>query len=164
MIGITLSGTEYRILRGIGKLRHEQTSNQTVENIQSQKDPIEISIQGVITEYAVAKFLNLNFDLDCDYRAFGADLIGHRGTLIEVKSTETVGGNLNAVKKSVSKPCDVFVLTEIHSTHVAIVGWIQRDRFLVEKNIRQGRLGPYYSVSQSELYPFYEPNDKKALW
>lgn len=164
MIGVTLSGTEYRILRGIGKLRHEKTSEKTVENIQSLKDPIEIAIQGVITEYAVAKFLNLNFDLDCDYRTFGADLIGHQGTLIEVKSTETVGGNLNAVKKSVSKPCDVFVLTEIHSTHVAIVGWIQRERFLVEKNIRQGIRGLYYSVSQSELYPFYEPSDKKALW
>ena len=164
MIGITLSETEYRILRGIGTIRHKQTSEHAKENIQSRKDPIEIAIHGVISEYAVAKFLNLNFDLNCDYREFGADLIGHRGTLIEVKSTETIGGNLNAVKKSVSKPCDVFVCTEIHSTHVAIVGWIQKERFLVEKNIRQGDLGPYYSVSQSELYPFYEPNDKKALW
>jgi len=129
-----------------------------------RKDPVQIAIDGVMTEYAVAKFLNLHFDLNCNYRKFGADLISHTGLLIDVKSTETVGGNLNATKRSVDKPADAFVLTEIHSSHVAIVGWIGRERFLCDENLKNVGNGVFYSIAQSKLYPFYESKDKEALW
>jgi len=91
MIGVTFSPTELRILRGIGKLRNEETSKHGTEMKQDpRKDPVQIAIDGVMTEYAVAKFLNLHFDLNCNYRKFGADLISHTGLLIDVKSTETL--------------------------------------------------------------------------
>jgi len=165
MIGVTFSKTELRILRGVGKLRYEITSEQGVEMKQDpRKDPVQIAIDGVLTEYAVAKFLNLHFDLNCDYRKFGADLISHSGALIDVKSTETMGGNLNATKRSLDKPADLFVLTEIRPSQVAIVGWIGRDRFLCDENLKDVGNGPFYSIPQTRLYPFYEIRDKEAIW
>jgi hypothetical protein len=165
MIFIQFSQTEVRILRGIGKLRYEITSQQGVEMKQdTKKDPVQICIDGVITEYAVAKFLNLHFDLNCDYRKFGADLISHSGAAIDVKSTTTIGGNLNATKRSVEKPADFFVLTEIRPTQVAICGWIERERFLIDENLKNVNNGLFYSIAQSKLNNFYEIRDKEALW
>ena len=113
-----------------------------------------MSIHGVITEYAVSKFLKLPFDLNCDFRKFGADLITRKGKTIDVKCTSKIGGNLNAVVWSNTKPVDAFVLTEIHTTCVRIIGWISSKDFLVKENLFDVGNGEYYSVSQSELIPF----------
>ncbi len=151
MLRVYFSPTELRICRGIGKLRNEITSAQGTERKQSQAlDGLQMSIDGTITEYAVSKALNLHFDLNCDFRKFGADLKLHTGATIDVKSTKP-GGNLNAVKWSNGKDADYFVLTEIHHNFVNIVGYIQRDYFLVEGNLRDVGNGAFYSVPQSYL-------------
>lgn len=165
MIGVKLSPSEIAICNYVGKYRNYITSQHGKDKQQDQKqDGEKMSIIGVITEYAVAKFLNLNFDLNCDYRKFGADLVTQSGKTIDVKCTQIQGGNLNAVGWSVNKPCDVFVLTEIRFSQVAIVGWIDRGSFLTETNKRDVGNGPFYSVPQSKLVAFNELNDKKALW
>ena len=160
----TLTVTELDICMYIGKMRHSITSKQGTERKQdANQNSLQLSINGVITEYAVAKTLNLNFDLNCDFRKFGADLVTQDGRTIDVKSTYTAGGNLNAVGWSVEKPCDVFVLTEIHPTHIRIVGWIGRGKFLQPENLRDVGHGEFYSVPQTLLNAFDEKYYKKAL-
>jgi len=149
--------TEIDICSFIGKKRHEITSKYGKERKQDEtQNSLQMSIDGVITEYAVAKTLNLTFDLNCDFRKFGADLTLNDGRTIDVKSTYTVGGNLNAVIWSVGKPCDFFVLTEIRSSHVRIVGSIGREKFLRPENLINVGRGEFYSVAQSALKPFDE--------
>lgn len=165
MISIVISTTEWRIIKGIGKLRYEETKEHGTDMQQDKKImPLDMVIDGVLTEYAVAKYLNLFFDLNCNYRKFDADLFAHNGKTIDVKSTRKFGGPLNAVKRSENKPADIFVLTEIQSSQVAIVGWIPRDRFLCKENLRNVGNGDFYSIDRSMLYPFYELKDREALW
>jgi hypothetical protein len=159
-----LTVTELDICIYIGKMRYSITSQQGTERKQDiTQNSLQMSIDGVITEYAVAKTLNLNFDLNCDFRKFGADLVTVDGRTIDVKSTYTVGGPLNAVGWSVEKPCDVFVLTEIHPSHVRIVGWIGRGKFLRPENLKDVGRGEFYSVPQTLLNAFDEKHYKKAL-
>ena len=156
--------TELEICWFIGKKRHEITSKQGTERKQDPtQNGLQMSVDGVITEYAVAKVLNLNFDLNCDFRKFGADLTLSDGRTIDVKSTYTAGGNLNAVGWSVEKPCDFFVLTEIRASHVRIVGVIARDKFLRPENLTSVGRGEFYSVPQSALKSFDEKYYKETL-
>jgi hypothetical protein len=82
---------------------------------------------------------------------------------VDVKSTYTAGGNLNAVSWSVEKPCDFFVLTEIRASHVRIVGVIARDKFLRPENLTSVGRGEFYSVPQSALKSFDEKYYKETL-
>jgi hypothetical protein len=160
----SLTVTELDICMYIGKMRYTTTAQHRPEGKKDTKqNGLQMCIDGVITEYAVAKTLNLNFDLNCDFRKFGADLTLQDGRTLDVKSTYTVGGNLNAVKWSVEKPCDVFVLTEIHPSHVRIVGWIGRGKFLRPENLKDVGRGEFYSVPQTLLNAFDEKHYKEAL-
>jgi hypothetical protein len=164
MIRVKFTRTEFEIITFIGKMRHAITSAQGKERKQDQRlDGEQMAINGVLTEYAASKALNLHFDLNCDFRKFGADLVSRRGATIDVKSTFHAGGNLNAVGWSGGKPAEIFVLTEIHHAHVLIVGWIHRDDFLRDENIRDVGNGSFYSVPQSKLNLFYEQESAKAL-
>jgi hypothetical protein len=150
---VHLSGTEMLLLREIGRLRHSVTSEQGTEKRQDKsQDKEQMAIVGVISEYAVAKRLNLHFNLDCDFRNFGADLVSKSGKEIDVKCTKP-GGNLNAVEWSTKKPADIFVLTEMHKEFVRIIGWISRENFLIRQNQKNVGNGSFYSVPQSKLNP-----------
>jgi len=154
-VDVVLTSTEIMVCTYIGKLRNHITSQHAQDRKQDKSlDGVQISINGVITEYAVAKFLKLPFDLNCDFRKFGADLVTRKGKTIDVKCTSKIGGNLNAVVWSNTKPVDVFVLTEIHNVCVRLVGWINSKDFLLEENLFDVGNGEYYSVRQSELMPF----------
>lgn len=165
MLRVPLTKTEFVILEFVGKMRHSVTSALGTEMKQdTTMDGLQASIDGVISEYAVAKYLNLHLDLNCDYRNFGADLVSRKGNLIDVKSTRRANGNLNAVGWSNGKCADVFVLTEILHSAVAIVGWIERDLLLQDANIVcPVNRAPYYSVDRSKLKLFYEQADATTL-
>ena len=152
--------TEMQVLEFLASRRYEITSSRGKEMIQSNQRPFQIVLDGVWGEYAVAKMLNLNFDLNCDYRKFEADLISSKGKTIDVKSTNKEGGNLNAVGLSRTKPADVFVLCQIHHDHVNVIGWVDRNSFLVDDNIYDIGNGPFYSLPQKDLNEF---KPKKTL-
>jgi hypothetical protein len=156
--------TELEICWFIGKMRYTITAQHRPEGKQDTKqNGLQMCVDGVITEYAVAKVLNLNFDLNCDFRKFGADLTLSDGRTIDVKSTYTAGGNLNAVSWSVDKPCDFFVLTEIRASHIRIVGVIARDKFLRPENLTSVGRSEFYSVPQTALKSFDEKYYKETL-
>lgn len=155
---IHLSNSEFRILTFVGCMRFHATSEQGIEKKQSDHSALNIVIDGVISEYAASKAFNVSFDLNCDYRKFGADLISQKGAKIDVKSTRIVGGNLNAVKWTENKEGDIFVLTELHylpeAVYVDVVGWIERENFLIPANIKDVGNGEFYSMARERLNLF----------
>ena len=156
-VEVPLTESEIMVCNYIGRLRNHVTSQHAKDRIQDKtQNSVQISVNGVLTEYAVSKYLKLPFDLNCDFRKFGADLITRKGKKIDVKCAKTIGGNLNAVAWSSTKPVDVFVLTELHTSCVRLIGWIYREDFLIEENLVDIGNGQYYSVKPSQLTPFYE--------
>ena len=156
-VEVPLTSSEIMVCNYIGRLRNHVTSQHAKDRIQDKtQDSVQISVNGVLTEYAVSKYLKLPFDLNCDFRKFGADLVTRKGKKIDVKCAKTIGGNLNAVAWSGKKPVDVFVLTELHTSCVRLIGWIYREDFLIEENLVDIGNGQYYSVKPSQLTPFYE--------
>lgn len=155
---VHISNSEFRILTFTGCLRYHATSEQGVERKQSEHSALNIVIDGVISEYAASKAFNVSFDLNCDYRKFGADLISQKGAKIDVKSTRIIGGNLNAVKWSSEKEGEIFVLTELHykpeAVYVDVVGWIEREKFLIPENIKDVGNGEFYSLPRERLNLF----------
>ncbi len=149
----------------IAHLRYLETSKYGKEKKQSDKIlPRDMVRQGVYTEYAVSKYLNVYFDLNCDYREFGPDLISSDGALIDVKSTKTKGGPLNAHKDTTDKPGDIFIATEIDENDVVtIIGFIERENFLTKENLRDVGKGFFYSVPQKVLKRFRGFQYKKSL-
>jgi len=154
-VEVPLTETEIMVCTYIGKLRNHVTSQFAKDRRQDKTiDGVKMSIDGVLTEYAVSKYLKLPFDLNCDFRKFGADLVTRKGKKIDVKCAKKIGGNLNAVFWSGTKPVDVFILTELHTSCVRIIGWIYQEDFLVEDNLIDTGNGEYYSLKQSQLTPF----------
>lgn len=153
MIAIKFTDTELSILDYVAHLRYTKTNEHGTEFIQSSKNPRDIVRHGVYTEYAVAKYLNVFFDLNCDFRKFAEDLCTNLGTKIDVKSTEKEGGPLNATRNAIKKPADIFIHTEIDEEKkcVKIVGYIERDELLKRININDIGNGYYYRMSQALL-------------
>lgn len=164
MIRVQFSQTEIALCQQIGKLRNEKTAQHATDRIQDKRqNSVDISINGVFAEYAVSKLLNLHFDLNCDYRNFGADLISHKGARIDVKCAIKEGGNLNAVLWSNGKPADIYILTELHYSHIRVIGWIHKDKFITNENLRDVGNGPFYSIAQKYLTPFNEKIAERIL-
>lgn len=157
MIIIDLSTTEMQIIEFIAALRYYETSSKGTERKQSSLDSLQMGVDGVMSEYAVAKHYNIHFDMNCDYRKFGADLISQKGKTIDVKSTRKENGNLNAVGWSKSKPADIYVLTEIitneHQNKVKLIGWINKESFLIPEYISDVGNGDFYSMPAIRLNP-----------
>jgi hypothetical protein len=157
MITILFTKTELQILDYVATRRYIETSSKGKEMQQdTSRSPWQICLDGVYGEYAVGKHYNLFFDLNCDYRKFGADFVRTNGLKIDVKSTRTTGGPLNATKWSVKKPADTFILTEIYDDFVNIIGWVDRVTFLKDDNIFDVGNGPFYSLPQKFLTPINE--------
>jgi len=150
MIG-KLSDTEINLIHVIGTMRFNITIEKGTDRNQSGADGLNMSIDGVMSEYAVAKLLNVHFDFNCNFRKFGADLIGRTGKTIDVKSTRKQDGNLNAVKWSKNKPAEIFILTEIGFDFVDVVGFISREDFLIDVNLTDVGNGAFYSVPRNKL-------------
>ena len=154
-VEVPLTETEIMVCNYIGKLRNHVTSQHAKDRRQDKTiDGVKMSVDGVLTEYAVSKYLKLPFDLNCNFRKFDADLITRKGNKIDVKCASKIGGNLNAVGWSREKPVDVFILTELHTSCVRIIGWIGKDDFLTEENLIDVGNGAYYSVEPNQLTPF----------
>lgn len=163
MIVIQLTTTELQILDYVATRRYIETSSKGKEMQQdTSRSPWQLCLDGVYGEYAVGKHFNLFFDLNCNYRKFGPDFVRNDGTKIDVKSTRHIGGPINAAEWSINKPADIYILTEIYDDKVAIIGWVDRDTFLVDSNKHQiGNNKPYYCLPQNYLTPLNET--KKTL-
>lgn len=155
MIKILLTDTEVELCELIGQLRNLKTSKKCAEQIQSNRNPIQISIDGVLSEYIVAKHKGWFFDLNCDVRKFGADLVvSSTGHLIDVKSTRKVGGDMNIRYTHKDKNYDYYVLVELDDMHNGtIVGIVSRAIAINDAHIEKSQYTgePFYKVPRNKL-------------
>jgi|688.fasta_scaffold1163108_2 hypothetical protein len=153
MIEVELTDTEYHICRMIGQIRNIQTSRLCAEQIQSSLDPVLISEDGVMSEYIIAKHKKWFFDLNCEVRKFGADLITPTGHKIDVKSTRRIGGDMNVRITHKDKDYDYYVLVELKEQSGIIVGIAPRSVVIDDSNICVGSITgeKYYKVSRAKL-------------
>ena len=157
MIKVLLTVTEVELCEIIGQMRNIKTSQKCAEQIQSNRDPIRISIDGVLSEYIIAKHKGWFFDLNCDVRKFGADLTTTTGHLIDVKSTRTVGGDMNIRYTHKNKSYDYYILVELDEMHNGtIVGIASRTICITDENIAKSPYTnePFYKVPRSKLKPW----------
>lgn len=155
MTKITLTDSENELCEIIGRLRHLKTSSQCAEQIQSNLNPIQISIDGVLSEYMVAKQRGLFFDLNCEVRKFGADLVS-KGNKLDVKSTRTKGGDLNIRITHKDKDYDYYILVELDDMNNGeIVGFISREDAIKDENtvLNHRTAEHYYKISRTLLTP-----------
>jgi len=151
-----LTDTEVEICEIVGRIRNIKTSALCGEQIQSLLNPVQISIDGVLSEYMVAKHLDLFFDLNCDVRKFGADLISKKGAKIDVKSTRRKDGDLNIRITHKDKDYQIYVLVELdEQNNGQIVGFINREDAIndnnLANNLRTNEM--YYKINRSLLKP-----------
>lgn len=153
MIEVFFTETEYYICKMIGEIRYAQTSKVCAEQIQSNYDPATISVDGVLSEYLVAKHKGWFFDLNCDVRKFGADLLTPTGHKIDVKSTRRLDGDMNVRHTHKNKNYDYYVLVELKERSGIIVGIACRDKVIDDSNLCIGSVTgqPYYRVPRAKL-------------
>ena len=154
MVKVLLTDTEVQICQIIGKIRNIKTSALCVEQIQSNKDPMQISIDGVLSEYMIAKHKGWFFDLNCDVRKFGADLIAPTGHKIDVKSTRRKDGGMNVRITHATKDYDFYVLVELdENDNGTIVGIAPREIVIDDENKKVSNITnqAYYQVPRSKL-------------
>lgn len=156
MIEIALTDTEYYICKMIGQIRNAQTSKLCAEQIQSNLDPVLISEDGVMSEYIIAKHKKWFFDLNCDVRKFGADLITPTGHRLDVKSTRRLDGDMNVRITHKDKNYDYYVLVELKQQSGLIVGIAPRNVVIDDANICTSNITgeKYYRVKREKLKPW----------
>jgi hypothetical protein len=157
MIKVELTDTEVEICSIIGKIRHLKTSAVCNEQKQSELDAMQISIDGVLSEYIVAKHKGWFFDLNCDVRKFGADLIAPTGHKLDVKSTRLKNGNMTVRYNHNKKDYDFYVLVELtEENNGLIIGIAPRSVVIDEENtmVSKATNQPYYLVPKTKLKEF----------
>ena len=82
----------------------------------------------------VKKF-NLFPDFDISLRSGSFDGKTKNGKRYDIKSTKNKNGNLLATLKH-NKDVDIYVLAYVDNNEVDLVGWIDKDEFINEKNIK----------------------------
>ena len=114
---------------------------------------LDIDAQGVTAEYAVAKHLNVFFDLGLSPRAGSADGV-MKGHSYDVKSTHHAFGKLLATLKD-NPDVDMYImcLTPDRWT-VKMVGWCWKKELINKNNIKDLGYGKGYALEQSQLRPF----------
>ena len=119
------------------------------------QDPIEIDRDGILTEMALAKHLNVYPDLSVYPRKGGADLI-HKGMKLDVKATRYKSGRLLIhIDKSVDE-VDYYALGIIDGNAVDFVGYIKSHDAVNPRNIKDLGHGKGYVIEQSQLTKFKE--------
>ena len=115
MIEINLTDDEVMMCQHIGHLRSVLSrGNNIKDRKQSNMAGLDIDAQGVTAEYAVAKHLNVFFDLGLSPRAGSADGV-MKGHSYDVKSTHHAFGKLLATLKD--NP-DVDMYITVSYTHL----------------------------------------------
>lgn len=147
---IELSTHELLVARTLGIMRRTCASGNVVDRQVGKQDPWQIDIDGVIGEFAVAKWLNVYPDMTVSIRKGGADLVLN-GTTIDVKTTRYKTGKLLATRSKIDTACDLYILAIVDDTGCDIVGWETKDNLLKDENLIDLGHGKGYALTQDKL-------------
>jgi hypothetical protein len=154
MIEINLTDDEVMMCQHVGHLRSVLSrGNKVTDMKRTDMAGLDIDAQGVTAEYAVAKHLNVFFDLGLSPRAGSADGVMN-GYSYDVKSTHHALGKLLATLKD-NPDVDMYIMciTPDRWT-VKLVGWCWKKELINKKNIKDLGYGKGYALEQSQLRPF----------
>ena len=149
-IDITLSETESRIAKFIGKERFKNARSKGIYN--ARKGPqsdLETDLEGVGSELAAAKLLNLWPDLqikkipDHDLKILNMT--------IDVKTTKYKTGRLIAGLGKSDKPCDYYMLMIGSLPTYSLAGFAKQEKLLNENTITDLGWGKLHALDQKEL-------------
>ena len=154
MIEINLTDDEVMMCQHVGPLRSVLSrGNKVTDMKRTDMAGLDIDAQGVTAEYAVAKHLNVFFDLGLSPRTGSADGVMN-GYSYDVKSTHHALGKLLATLKD-NPDVDMYIMciTPDRWT-VKLVGWCWKKELINKKNIKDLGYGKGYALEQSQLRPF----------
>ena len=151
---IELYKHELEICENIAKLRNQENEKNNIASAKRSKyTDEEINIIGFIAEFAFCKKFNLFPDFTIFSRSGSYDGKTKSGARYDIKATNKKNGNLVATIK-VNKDIDVYILAIVNHTEVEFIGWINKDEFINEKNIKNLGYGDSYFLHRDKLNKF----------
>jgi hypothetical protein len=158
MVKTTLHADEWRVIKGIGKMRFAENRRAGVGNLKVRadltNDPVQFEADTLAAEFVVAKALNIYPDLTFHPRKGGADLT-ISGKKIDVKHSKPMNNNLctSVLKNEQSADIYILVLGEAPD-NLFIAGWCWSWQFINPANLRKGERGAtdYYLYPRGKLY------------
>jgi len=151
---IELDDFEVKLCEYIGELRSTIARKSNVIDAKiGKQNGIDADIQGFKAEYAFAKLYNLFPDFGLGARSGSCDGKTRHGTRYDIKSTNRKDGNLLSTLK-VNNDVDVYVLAYVNENMVEFIGWIDKQSFIKEENIRDMGHGKGYFFNRNKLNLF----------
>ena len=155
---IELQPDEVLLCEILGRMR---SINARAANIRDAKMGVhngeEADVMGIKAEYAFAKLFNVFPDIGLTPRAGSAD--GYlNGYGYDIKATHYKNGKLLATKK-INPDVDMYVLAVVNEPNeIDFKGYLLKDDFIKESNLRDLGYGVGYCAEQSALKKFKKFN------
>lgn len=133
---------------------HANISGNVKENIRTDRHPIEIHLDGVISEYAFCKHFNVFFDCNTEPRSAGFDAIMN-GYRFDIKSSRVPDSPL-FIGQKINKIVDLYALGIISRDMLSVdfKGYIKYQDARSEDyaTVRDGQI--LYIIGQNHLTKF----------
>ena len=162
-----LGSFEQRLAKALGEARNKVNAQRNVkEQIQSTRDPVEISIEGCAGEIVACKHFNVYPDLETepkDYPDYDLTLTG--GIKVDVKTSEWDFHNpkykeamwsTRMNEKKLTSNVDAFLFVKGKMPYYEICGWQYKREHLQQKKMNERTGEEYYYCMESQLRPMTE--------
>ena len=162
MLSYKLGKNEQKVCESIARMRYENAREKgfgksDILEVTSYKS---IDVDGVGSEMAAAKILNVYYDIETDFQA--SELPTHdlicKGKTVDVKTTKYRTGRLIIMPHKNNSQCDLYLLVVGSFPEYSVVGYATYDEIVQEENWGDpfGRNKPAYFLDQHKLTPVEE--------
>lgn len=162
MLSYKLGKNEQKVCESIARMRYENAREKgfgksDILEVTSYKS---IDVDGVASEMAAAKILNVYYDIETDFQA--SELPTHdlicKGKTVDVKTTKYRTGRLIVMPHKKNDQCDWYLLVVGSFPEYSVVGYATYDEIVQEENWGDpfGRNKPAYFLDQYKLTPVEE--------
>lgn len=164
MLSYKLGKNEQKICESIARMRYDNARDKGFNNKLSDtlftKSYKDVDVDGVGSEMAAAKILNVYYDVETDFQAHELpthDLICN-GKTVDVKTTKYRTGRLIIMPHKKNDQCDLYLLVVGEFPEYTAVGYATYDEIVQEENWGDpfGRGKPAYFLDQHKLTPVEE--------
>ena len=164
-----LNSFEQRLAKAMGTERNKNNTQRNVkEQIQSLRDPLEISIEGCAGEIVACKHFNVYPDMETDidpkdYPDYDLKLYG--GIKVDVKTADWNWTNpqypeamwstrLN--ERKLTSDVDAFLFVKGQMPNYEICGWQYKKEHMQQKKMNERTGEEYFYCMESQLRPMNE--------
>ena len=162
MLSCSLNKNEQQLCKTIAKNRYENAREKGFRKseIVEVNSHTSIDVDGVGSEMAAAKVLNVYYDIETDFQA--SELPTHdlmyKGKTVDVKTTKYKTGRLIVMPHKKNDQCELYLLVVGEFPEYTVVGCATYDEIVKEENWGDpfGRGKPAYFLDQHKLTPVEE--------